>query len=114
MCPFQIVNKASGRLPAPHLDLPFAHDLVHDLIVVLVDLGLVIALLVAQDPQGLGALQLDLELLGGQKRRGSEFPTVAPVIWVGGGLRGQCRHPSEFPHQVAVAIGGQKRAAGLC
>lgn len=48
----------------PHLDLPFAHDLVHDLVVVLVDLGLVIALLVAQDPQGLRALQLDLELLG--------------------------------------------------
>lgn len=48
----------------PHLDLPFAHDLVHDLVVVLVDLGLVIALLVAQDPQGLGALQLNLKLLG--------------------------------------------------
>lgn len=47
----------------PHLDLPFAHDLVHDLVVVLVDFGLVIALLVAQDPQGLRALQLNLKLL---------------------------------------------------
>lgn len=47
-----------------HLDLPFAHDLVHDLVVVLVDLGLVIALLIAQDPQGLRALQLNLKLLG--------------------------------------------------
>lgn len=50
--------------PNPHLDLSFAHDLVHDLVVVLVDLGLVIALFVAQDPQGLGALQLNLKLLG--------------------------------------------------
>lgn len=48
----------------PHLDLPFAHDLVHNLIVVLVDLGLVVALLVAQDPQRLRALQLNLKLLG--------------------------------------------------
>lgn len=55
---------------APHLDLPFAHDLVQDLIVVLVDLGLVVALLIAQDPQGLRALQLDLELL----RRWNEGP----------------------------------------
>lgn len=51
-------------MPASHLDLPFAHDLVHDLVVVLVDLSLVIALLVAQDPQGLRPLQLNLELLG--------------------------------------------------
>ena len=62
----QLPKPCLGALAAPgsHLDLPFAHDLVHDLVVVPIDLGLVIALLVAQDPQGLRALQLNLELLG--------------------------------------------------
>lgn len=46
-----------------YLDLPFSHDLVHNLIVVLVEHALIIALLVAQDPQVLGALQLNLKLL---------------------------------------------------
>lgn len=58
---------------APYLDLPLAHDLVHNLIVVLVDLGLVIALLIAQDPQGLRTLQLNLKLLVTDGRnKGSE------------------------------------------
>lgn len=35
------------------LDLPLAHDLVHNFIVVFVDLSLVIALLITQDPKGL-------------------------------------------------------------
>lgn len=35
-------------LPA-HLHLAFAHDLVHDLIVILVQLSLVVALLIAED-----------------------------------------------------------------
>lgn len=48
---------------APYLDLPLAHDLVHNLVVVLVDLGLVVALLIAQDPQGLRTLKLNLKLL---------------------------------------------------
>lgn len=47
----------------PYLDLPFSHDLVHDLVVVLVEHAFVVALLVAQDPQVLGALQLDFKLL---------------------------------------------------
>lgn len=46
-----------------YLNLPFAHDLVNNLVVVLVEHALVITLLVAQDPQVLGALQLDLKLL---------------------------------------------------
>lgn len=48
---------------ASYLDLSFAHDLVHDLVVVLVEHALVVTVLVAKDPQVLGALQLDLELL---------------------------------------------------
>lgn len=43
--------------------MPLAHDLVHDLVVVLVELGLVVALLVAQDAQALRALQLNFKLL---------------------------------------------------
>jgi hypothetical protein len=55
----------------PHLDLPFAHDLIHDLIVVLVDLGLVIALLITQDSQGLRAFQLNLKFLVREGTKGS-------------------------------------------
>lgn len=52
------------KSPSAYLNLPLAHDLVHDFVVVFVELGLVVALLVAEDAQGLGALQLDLKLLG--------------------------------------------------
>lgn len=52
------------RSLSAYLDLPFAHDLVHDFVVVLVELSLIIALLVAEYAQGLGALQLNLKLLG--------------------------------------------------
>lgn len=48
---------------SPYLDLPFSHDLVHDLVVVLVEHAFVVTLLVAQDAQVLGALQLNLKLL---------------------------------------------------
>lgn len=46
-----------------HLHLPLAHDLVYDLVVILVELGFVVAFLVAQDAQALRALQLDFKLL---------------------------------------------------
>lgn len=46
-----------------YLDLSFAHDLVHDLVVVFVEHALVITFLVAQDAQVLGALQLYFKLL---------------------------------------------------
>lgn len=43
--------------------MPFAHNLVHNLIVVFVQHAFVVTLLVAQDPKVLGALQLNLKLL---------------------------------------------------
>ncbi len=46
-----------------YLDLPFSHDLVHNLVVILVEHAFVETLLVAQNPQVLGALQLNLKLL---------------------------------------------------
>ena len=46
-----------------YLDLPLSHDLVHNLVVVLVEQAFVVTVLVAQDPQELGALQLNLKLL---------------------------------------------------
>lgn len=52
-----------GQSLSPYLDLPFSHDLVHNLVIVLVEHALVVALLVAQDPQVLGAFQLDFKLL---------------------------------------------------
>lgn len=58
-----LAHSSPGLTLASYLDLPLAHDLVHNLVVVFVDLGLVIALLIAQDPQGLGPLQLNLKLL---------------------------------------------------
>lgn len=83
----------------PHLDLPFAHDLVHDLVVVLVDFGLVIALLVAQDPQGLRALQLNLKLLGeegtsGTRRHGFVEGGVSNFARVSRGSGGPVRTTS--------------------
>lgn len=49
--------------PFPYLDLALSHDLVHDLVVVLVQHAFVVTLLVAEDAQVLGALQLNLKLL---------------------------------------------------
>lgn len=34
-----------------YLDLPFAHDLVHNLVVILVELAFIVTVLIAQDPQ---------------------------------------------------------------
>lgn len=59
---WECVNVRNVACPS-YLHLPLAHDLVYDLVVVLVELGLVVALLVAQDAQALRALQLDFELL---------------------------------------------------
>lgn len=44
-------------------DLSFPHDAVHALAVLFVLLALIVALLIAEQPQGLRALQLDLKLL---------------------------------------------------
>lgn len=57
-------------LSSPHLDLPFAHDLVHNLVVVLVEHALVVTRLVTQDPQLLGALQLNFKLLSDDTEKG--------------------------------------------
>lgn len=46
-----------------YLDLSFPHNLVHNLVVVLVEHAFVVTLLVTKDPQVLGALQLDFKLL---------------------------------------------------
>lgn len=46
-----------------YLDLPLPHDLVHNLVVILVEHAFVVALLVTQDPQVLGALKLDFKFL---------------------------------------------------
>lgn len=62
-----------------YLDLPFAHDLVHDLVVVLVEHAFVVTLLVAQDAQVLGALQLNFKLL------------LLHREWGGGGLCDGCQ-----------------------
>lgn len=48
-------------------DLSLPHDAVRALSVVFVLLGLVVTLLVAEQPQGLRALQLDLKLLEERK-----------------------------------------------
>lgn len=55
-----------------YLDLAFAHDLVHDLIVVLVEHAFVVTLLVAEDSQVLGALQFNLKLLCNNTKAVSE------------------------------------------
>lgn len=52
-----------------YLNLAFPHDLVHYLVVVLIEHALIVALLIAQDPQVLGAFQLDLKLLLDDKDR---------------------------------------------
>lgn len=61
-------GEKTPECPSTYLDLPLAHDLVHNFIVVLVELGLVIALLIAEDAQGLGTFQLNLKLLGRGER----------------------------------------------
>lgn len=48
-------------------DLSFPHDVVCTVSILFVLLGLVVTLLVAQQPQGLRALQLNLKLLRGKK-----------------------------------------------
>lgn len=49
-------------------DLSFPHDAVCALSILFVLLGPVVTLLVAEQPQGLRALQLDLKLLRGKKK----------------------------------------------
>ena len=58
------------QLLSSYLNLTFAHNLVHNLIVILVEHALIITLLVAQDPQVLGALQLNLKLLSDDTGKG--------------------------------------------
>lgn len=53
----------------PHLDLALSHDSVCVLAVLLGDLHFVVTLFVAQNPQGLGAFQLNLKLLQPQEGR---------------------------------------------
>lgn len=63
-----------------YLDLPLPHDLVHDLVVVLVEHAFVITLLVAKDAQVLGAFQLDFKLLSRRRQhrgRDNEWPAEA-------------------------------------
>lgn len=61
-------RQTDAEAVAPHLDLALPHDPVRVFAVLLGDLGLVVTLLVAQNPQGLGAFQLDLKLLQLQER----------------------------------------------
>lgn len=61
-------GEKTPECPSTYLDLPLAHDLVHDFIVVLVELGLVVTFLIAEDAQGLGAFQFNLKLLGRGER----------------------------------------------
>ena len=51
------------RQLSSYLDLTFPHDFVHNLVVVLVEHAFVVTLLVAKNPQVLGAFQFDLKLL---------------------------------------------------
>lgn len=50
-------------------DLSFPHDAVCTVSILFVLLGLVVTLLVAEQPQGLRALQLNLKLLQGSKKK---------------------------------------------
>lgn len=50
-------------------DLSFPHDAVCALSILFVLLGLVVALLVAEQPQGLRALQVNLKLLSGRQKK---------------------------------------------
>lgn len=63
---FSIFSSYGSNFRSPYLHLALAHDLVHYLVVVLVELGLVVTLLIAQDPQALRPFQLYLKLLFGQ------------------------------------------------
>lgn len=51
-----------------YLDLAFAHNPVHNFVVILVQLGLVVTFFVAEDPQALRSLQLNLKLLSRGKK----------------------------------------------
>lgn len=62
LCVF-LLSVTACQQSSSYLDLPFSHDLVHNLVVVLVEHAFVVALLVAQDPKVLGALQLYLKFL---------------------------------------------------
>lgn len=53
--------------------MSLAHDLVYNLIVILVELGFVVAFLVAQDAQALRALQLNFELLLDSRSKKTEM-----------------------------------------
>lgn len=50
-------------------DLSFPHDAVCSVSILFVLLGLVVTLLIAEEPQGLRALQLDLKLLLGKGKK---------------------------------------------
>lgn len=68
------------RFPlSPYLHLALAHDNVHDLIVILVELGLVVTFLVAQDPQALRTFQLDLKFLLDNRQEGHENRVQFPI-----------------------------------
>lgn len=68
------------RFPlSPYLHLALAHDNVHDLIVILVELGLVVTFLVAQDPQALRTLQLNFKLLLDNVESGQENRLQCPI-----------------------------------
>lgn len=66
-----------------YLDLSLPHDLVHDLVVVLVQHAFVVTLLVAQDAQVLRAFQLDLKFLSQQQ--GTTWEKRGSVAWGGTG-----------------------------
>lgn len=57
----------------PYRDLSFSHDAVCALSILFVLLGLVVALLVAEQPQGLRALQVNLKLLRGREKNKRTF-----------------------------------------
>lgn len=107
-----------GEMPksrSAYLDLSLAHDLVHDFIVVLVELGLVVALLVAEDAQGLGALQLDLKLLGCGGRVASA-PAPQSSFKAGAGRERGAQSPLCIPpssHLVPLRLSGVPKNPGL-
>lgn len=61
-------------------DLSLPHDAVRALSVVFVLLGLVVTLLVAEQPQGLRALQLDLKLLEERKTTTAYDKKTHPAV----------------------------------
>lgn len=57
-------------------DLSFPHDAVCAFSILFVVLGLVVALLIAEQPQGLRALQLNLKLLRGTTNKSTKCENV--------------------------------------